>query len=136
MTEEAGYRELAHTADWELEVWAPDFPALLEQAGRGMNALSGLRLLESPRQQRWLVLSAQDEESLLVAFLEELLYLAEIEGLGFDTYTLSVVSLHLDARLEGAPMLSRDKEIKAVTYHRLRITRDNNFYRVRIVFDV
>jgi hypothetical protein len=40
----AGFREIEHTADWELEVWAPDLPALLEQAGRGMYALAGVRL--------------------------------------------------------------------------------------------
>ena len=40
----AGYRELEHTADWELEAWADDLPGLLEQAARGMYALSGVRL--------------------------------------------------------------------------------------------
>jgi SHS2 domain-containing protein len=39
----AGYREREHTADWELEVWAPDLPRLLEQAARGMYRLAGLR---------------------------------------------------------------------------------------------
>jgi len=29
--ENPGYREVEHTADWELEVWAADLPGLLEQ---------------------------------------------------------------------------------------------------------
>ena len=41
MQPEFGFREHAHTADWELEVWAPDLPALLEQAAHGMYAISG-----------------------------------------------------------------------------------------------
>ena len=39
-----GYREIEHTADWELKVWAPDLRGLLEQAARGMYALSGIIL--------------------------------------------------------------------------------------------
>ena len=26
-----GFRENEHTADWALEVWAPDFPGIIEQ---------------------------------------------------------------------------------------------------------
>ena len=44
MQPEFGFREHAHTADWELEVWAPDLPTLLEQAARGMYAISGVQL--------------------------------------------------------------------------------------------
>ncbi|MFC2053874.1 archease, partial [Chloroflexota bacterium] len=31
----AGFREIEHTADWELEVWAPDILELLKQAAIG-----------------------------------------------------------------------------------------------------
>jgi len=40
---QSGFREREHTADWELQVWAPSFSGLLEQAARGMYALSGTR---------------------------------------------------------------------------------------------
>ena len=30
IAEMAGYREVEHTADWELEVWATDLAGLLE----------------------------------------------------------------------------------------------------------
>ena len=45
----SGFREKEHTADWELDVWAPDLPALLEQAARGMYWLMGARLEEGAR---------------------------------------------------------------------------------------
>ena len=45
-TQPAGFREKEHTADWELDVWAPDLPALLDQAARGMYWLMGAQLEE------------------------------------------------------------------------------------------
>jgi SHS2 domain-containing protein len=132
----SGYREIEHTADWELEVWAPDLPALLEQAARGMAALAGMRLEEGPRLERQLQVRGSDAESLLVAFLAEVLYCAEQEGIGFDEYHLALEGDHLEARLGGAWLASIDKEIKAVTYHRLEVRQAGRGLEVNIVFDV
>jgi SHS2 domain-containing protein len=132
----AGFREIAHTADWELEVWASDLPGLFEQAARGMYSLMGVRLLSSPRSSRTLELDAIDGESLLVRFLEELLYMQNLGGLAFDTFQINITEWDLQARLEGAPLESLGKEIKAVTYHKLKIRSVQRQYEVRVVFDV
>jgi SHS2 domain-containing protein len=131
-----GFRELEHTADWELEVWGPDLPCLFEQAARGMYALKGSRLEPHPRIDRTLNLQAPDLESLLVAFLGELLYLEEVEGLGFDSFDLQLKGTSLAARIGGAPLKSRGKDIKAVTYHNLAIRKTERGLEVNIVFDV
>ena len=137
---EAGFREHEHTADWELEVWAPTLPALFEQAARGMYALSGIVLKPFPRKVRQMKLAAVDPESLLVGFLQELLYLEETAGLGFDQFDIRIRDLDLDAILTGAPILAISKEIKAVTYHNLKIGESergsDSALEVRIVFDV
>ena len=135
-TPKTGFRELEHTADWELEVWAPDLAGLLEQSARGMNTLLGMRLAEGPRQSRALEIQAGDPESLLVDFLSELLYLGEKEGLGFDSFELRLVGDRLHANLSGAVIVSTSKEIKAVTYHRLQIRETEAGLNVNIVFDV
>ena len=138
----AGFRELAHTADWELEAWAEDLPGLLEQAARGMLHLAGARLQDSPRQTLSLHLTAADPESLLVIFLGELLFRMEQDHLGFRDYELDVhnvadpAGLELNASLQAQPLLSMDKEIKAVTYHRLQVQPTPQGLRTRIVFDV
>lgn len=137
VTESAGYQEVEHTADWELHVWAPGLRALFEQAALGMYALSGTRLQDEPRQIRSLELSASDLESLLVAFLEELLFLSEQEQIGFDVFdSIKLNNNRVQLRLEGAPILSQSKEIKAVTYHNLQIRETAQGYEVNIVFDV
>lgn len=135
-TDTAGFREIEHTADWELQVWAPDLPALFEQAARGMYALSGARLEDGPRQIYSLKLEAGDPESLLVTFLSELLYYGEQEELGFDSYQLHLDGKTLRAELGGAPLVAVEKEIKAVTYHNLDIHEGPRGLEVKIVFDV
>ena len=132
----AGYRELEHTADWELEAWAPDLPSLLEQAARGMYRLAGARLQAGHRHERQLNLPMKDPESLLVTFLAELLFLEEQEGLAFDVFDLRIEADGLHARLSGGPLASIDKEIKAVTYHNLAIHQTPGGLTVNIVFDV
>ncbi len=133
---DAGYQEIEHTADWELHVWAPDLPGLLEQAARGMYALSGVKLQDGPRLQARLELEAYDAEGLLVKFLSELLYLGGQQAQAFDTFYLDLKGLRLNAILDGAPLISVDKEIKAVTYHHLNIRKTEVGLEVNIVFDV
>jgi len=133
----AGFAENEHTADMEIEAWAPDLPGLLEQAARGMYDLSSIRLAQGPRQRRQFTLQALDAENMLVRFLSELLYLSEQECLAFDAFDLRVKGEEkLLARLTGAPIAELHKQIKAVTYHNLAIRRTDDGLEVNIVFDV
>ena len=135
--DEFGYREIEHTADWELEVWAPNLSTLLEQAARGMYTLAGTHLQPGPRKIKQLSLNSLDAESLLVDFLDELLWLGEDEGLAFEQFKISIQNnSSLDAVLVGTLIAQQTKEIKAVTYHNLRIIKSLRGLEVRIVFDV
>lgn len=132
----AGFEELPHTADWALRVWAPSLEALLEQAARGMYALSGIEIVAQPELSRALEFSAADAETLLVDFLGELLYIAESERVAFNRFDITVAALHSRAVLEGGPILTWKKEIKAVTYSDLAIRPTEAGLEVEIVFDV
>jgi SHS2 domain-containing protein len=133
---ERGHLEVDHTADWGLEVWAPDLPGMMEEAARGMYALMGTVVSDDSRCHRQLEIAGEDREQLLVSFLEELLYIADHEELAFDGYLLNLVDTNLLARLEGGFLVSRDKEIKAVTYHYLEIEETGRGLETRIIFDV
>jgi SHS2 domain-containing protein len=134
--ETAGYREIEHTADWALHVWAPDLPGLFTQAARGMYALANTCLDLRQRHTCSLELTAWDAESLLVAFLNRLLYIGEDDGLAFDQFDLQVEEQALHAGLSGGSIRSQDKVIKAVTFHDLAIQRAGGRLQVKIVFDV
>jgi SHS2 domain-containing protein len=132
----SGFREIEHTADWELEVWAPDLSGLFEQAALGMYELSGTRIKDKPRLERTQAVHAMDSEGLLVSFLSELLYFGEKDGLGFDRFDLTIDQSALNAKCYGAPIARQNKEIKAVTYHNLAIRQTRQGLAVNIVFDV
>jgi SHS2 domain-containing protein len=135
----AGHREIEHTADWAMQVWADEVPELFRQAALGMYALSGIILAESnrvPVVSRRLMMEAPDLETLLVSFLSELLHISEDERVAFDEITLSIMNTRLDSALAGREIILQAKEIKAVTFHNLNIREFGGQYEVEIVFDV
>jgi len=82
-------------------------------------------------------LSAEDYESLLVAWLQELLYYTESEGLVFSEFKVELLDPpQLKAEVSGEKSERLDKVIKAVTYHNLNIRQTNEGYETTIVFDV
>src|SRR5512139_3095788 len=121
MQSSAGYQENAHTADWALMVWAPDLCGLLQQGARGMYALMHTQLQADSREVYRFEIAAPDRETLLVTFLSELLYFTQRDGVGFDRFELTWEGERLTAEVEGAPLESIAKEIKAVTYHNLAV---------------
>lgn len=132
----AGFREVPHTADWELMVWAPDLLSLLEHAARGMYHLCEARLISKPRISRRIELAFDELETLLVDYLSELLYITESEGLGFDQFKLQIEDNRLIADIRGAKLKSLAKEIKAVTYHKIEVRDAGEKMEANIVFDV
>jgi len=137
-TNTAGYAELEHTADWELAVWAEDLAGLFDQAWRGMLYLGGVCLhRDAPVHTYALTLQADDAESLLASFLNELLFYIE-------QYAVAPVNVHLHtlthteltANLNMQPIASQEKYMKAVTYHALRIRTEDALLRVNLIIDV
>jgi SHS2 domain-containing protein len=134
--ENAGYREIPHTADWELQVWAPDLPGLMKKAAEGMYTLSGTRLIGEARQDRTFEFPLADRESALVDFLSELLFISEQDGIGFDCFEIACTKDHCTVVASGAGIAAQTKEIKAVTYHNLWVRETERGLKVNIVFDV
>jgi SHS2 domain-containing protein len=131
-----GFQEQPHTADWALDVWAPDLIGLLQQAARGMYVLMHARLQPEPREAYRFEIAAPDRETLLVTFLSELLYFTQRDDVGFDTFDLVLQADRLVAAIEGAPIESIAKEIKAVTFHNLAVRGTERGLEATIVFDV
>ena len=130
-------REIEHTADWALEVWAPTLEALFVDAAVGMYALAGARPGAPAPERRRIAVSAEDTESLLVAWLQELLYFTESEGLTFSFFQMEALTpTTLRAEARGALAGRMDKVIKAVTYHNLKIEQTPRGFEVTLVFDV
>lgn len=131
-----GFEEIAHTADWSARVWAPDLPSLFGEAARAMNSLAGTVIAKGSRLKHTFASEAPDAESLLVAFLSELVYCQEQENITFDTFDVKIEEQRLSVEMEGGQIVSMEKAIKAVTYHNLKIERTGDGFETTIVFDV
>ena len=103
-----------------------------------MNSLMlGEETAVSPTITRTLTLDAFDRETLLVDWLSELAYFAEMEQLVFPHINLThVTNHHLEARIQGGRVSELVKHIKAVTYHNLEIVETAVGLETTIVFDV
>ena len=135
----AGFEVIDHTADWSIRVWGRDLAELLRQAALGINTLmiGEDTAVSLPAITRRLTLDADDAESLLVDWLSELAYWAEMEQVIFPEFVLTAVTpTHLQATLHGGPVAELLKHIKAVTYHNLAIIPTANGLETTIVFDV
>lgn len=133
----SGFEEVEHTGDRALHVWAADWNEFLKRAAEGLYKILGLDLAPGLLQTRELTLEAVDAEGLLVAFLNELLFLAEDEGLAFDVVEVEASQTCLRAIMEGAKIVGWRQEVKAVTYSNLEIMRNEmGFYEATVVFDV
>lgn len=131
-----GFEEISHTADWSVRVWADDLPGLFAESARAMNALTGVVTAPGPAARRSFESRGPDYESLLIAFLSELVYYEEQENLAFTEYDIRIVDTRLTVEMEGAPINSVDKAIKAVTWHNLKVEKTARGLEVEIVFDV
>lgn len=139
-TADAGFREMDHTADWELELWAPKLEGIIEQAARGMYEMSGLSYSGEVQASRRLEIAQPDRETLLVRFLSELLYFLQTDQLAFERFDFEVrdgeeapvVSIFA----MGRPVASMEKEIKAVTWHNVAVDKTDDGYTGRVTFDV
>jgi SHS2 domain-containing protein len=131
-----GFEELPHTADCALRVWAPDLAGLFGEAALGLNSLAGAAIGGGPRVTREILLRSGDTESLLVAFLAELICIQEQEHLGFDRFKLLISNDGVSGEMEGSRLSSLMRPVKAVTFHNLKIRTTARGRETEIVFDV
>jgi len=131
------FEEVEHTADIALRVWGRDLAELFVNAAYGM-ACQMADLDEADRAvERSIELEAYDAETLLVAWLGELLYLHERDGCVFTDFDmLEVTPTRLRAVARGGPVREHRRHIKAVTFSDLKIVYTDEGYETTIVFDV
>ncbi len=135
------YRQLPHTADLAWRLWGKDLPELFENAGRALSATLTDRRYLRCRATRQVRLTADDQEALLVDWLNHLLYLFDVEGfLGRDFEVESLTGQRLEARVTGETFdAARHPErtaVKAATYHQLRITPAQSGWQATVVLDL
>ncbi|RPH52690.1 MAG: archease [Desulfobacteraceae bacterium] len=135
------YKLIDHTADMGIEVSGSCLKELFENAGYAMldvitdaNRLTALYETD-------LNTTGEDWPDLMVNWLRELLYLWTGKGLlvkiidivSFSEYTLSAIVKYEPFAPERHLIKS---ELKAVTYHQIRVEQKDRSWEAGIIFDV
>ncbi|MGI6209170.1 MAG: archease [Anaerolineae bacterium] len=129
-----GYEEVRHTADVAIRVWGGSVEELLTSAAQGLFAMMAEACTTDS--ERTVELSADDLETLLVDWLNELIYLSDSHDEAYSEYALRVTpGWHLQASLRGGPICRRTGIVKAATYHGLAVEQEQGQYRATVVFD-
>ena len=135
----AGYELLEHTADLGIRAWAPTAPGALEHAARALAEIMGVAV-QGPGTRRTVQVSATDEPGVLVAFLNELIWLHEAESVGFGEIDVIAASdQDLIAEVETVTLHEAPGGlgVKAATYHQLEVgRRPGAGVEVRVFLDV
>jgi SHS2 domain-containing protein len=137
---EKEFEILNHTADAGIIAYGSNMNEAFANAAKGMFSL--ITELEDVEETEYrdTELTAPDRESLLVEWLNELIYLFDVENILFKKFDITQLSnTQLKAKSYGAKVdSSRHKlktGVKAATYHMLRIDRDKGI-RIQVLFDI
>jgi len=133
------FEEISHTADIKIRVRAPTLEALFSET---FNAL--MQVMYGTERRGGIVkeieVESPDNESLLLDFLSEVLFVSEVENLVFFNASISIHGSQLTAELSGEPFdpirHAGGSEVKGISYSGLSIIHDANGYMLDIIFDV
>jgi SHS2 domain-containing protein len=132
------YRLLEHTADAMIEAYGETLGERFANAAYALFDQMTDVTKVSPTGEIRLELEAEGREQLLVDFLQELLFLHDVESLVFGQFEVQVEANKLVAVARGE-LFDEDKHskrsvVKGVTYHRLEF--DDQRKAVTVLFDV
>ena len=132
---------LDHTADGGILVQAPDLKELFARAAWGMFSLVTDVDTVRPVERSRFRIEASDLAALMVNWLSELNYRHVTEHRLFGKFSIiEIGEKWLLAEVEGERFdPTRHKiftEIKAVTFHDLRVERDDRGWKTQIIFDL
>lgn len=137
---EKEFEILDHTADVGIIAYGASVNQAFANAAKGLFSL--ITELDSIEElfQRDIELVAPDRESLLVEWLNELIYLFDAENVVFKRFDITELNdTQLKARSYGEKVDSSKHKlkmgVKAATYHMLKVDKTNGC-KVQVLFDI
>jgi SHS2 domain-containing protein len=137
-----GFALIEHTADVGVRAWGGSEEAVFEEAAKGMFSL--VCDPQTVGSEETLLVSVEaplaDHELLLVAWLNELLYIFEVRRILFSEFrVLELGESTLKAEVAGEPLGSQHAVcggVKAATYHALKLARTTDGWEAEVILDV
>jgi len=137
---EKDFELINHTADVSIRAYGASMNQAFANAARALFSL--ITELDDIEEviYRDIELTTTDQESLLVEWLNELIYLFDTENILFKRFDITdLTDTRLKARNYGEKVDSSKHQlklgVKAATYHMLKVARDNGC-QVQVLFDI
>ena len=137
---EKDFEIVDHTADVGIIAYGTDISQAFANAARALFSL--ITELDDVEEvlYRDIELTAPDEESLLVEWLNELIYLFDVENIVFKRFDITQLNnTQLRARSYGEKVDSSKHRlktgVKAATYHMLKVDKGNGC-QLQVLFDI
>lgn len=135
------FEVIEHTADVGIAGYGVDLREAFANAAYGLFSLIADIDSVSEDVRRDVEVTADNREELLVAWLNELIYLFEVEGVLFSRFDIAELGqTKLKAACRGEKIDHRRHRIKtgvkAATYHMLRVEQGGDGCRVQVLLDI
>jgi SHS2 domain-containing protein len=130
-----------HTADIGITAYGADMKQIFANAARGLfSIITNLDNVASTKKLDIQVI-APDREALLLQWLNELIYLFETRKMLFSRFEITVITdTELKAKAFGEKINLKKHElktqVKATTYHMLKIEHNELGWTAQVIFDV
>lgn len=130
-----------HTADIGLTAYGKTLNELFENSAYGMfSQITDIEKVK-PKDKVEVQVEGYDKESLLVNWLNELIYFLTTKKMLFSQFKIKKIRDNsLSAEIRGQKIDCKKHlchlEIKAATYHNLKISKTKEGYQTTIIFDV
>lgn len=137
----ADYELIEHTADICVRVKGKDLRDLFKNAGLALFQISTEKISARYRKQYKLSIASRADnlDELFINWLNELLSLSSAKGLIFDDFKIDKISRNdIKAVALGGDIRNYkvNTEVKAATYHDLRIEESRDGWQAEVIFDV
>ena len=141
MSNDKGYEFFDHTADVGIKANGQTLAELFIHCAQGLRELIAEDSHIGARQVKTIQLSAADVESLLLAWLKELLFWFSTERFLPDRYEFDeVTETVLRGRVSGEAFNPvrhvAGTEVKGITRHQFLVNRVNSVWQAQVIFDV
>ena len=135
------YETFEHTADLGLRIRADDLRGLFEEAARGLFSVIVTNFDDvRPVDEVTFEVKGIEREELLRDWLAELLYAFHGRHLLLAQFDVRLDQAGLTATARGEPMdpdrHQIDAELKAVTYHGLKVEQDPDGWLAEVIVDI
>ena len=136
-----GYEYFDVAADVGVAAWGEDWPGCLRQCALGVFNLIVPTTAVAPLESREVAARGTSVEALLVNWLNECLYVHDLEGFGVaDVTRPEVTPTGVHAVLRGEPIdparHPRGTIVKAATFHGLEVRQEPGCVSVRVILDI